>query len=684
MKKLLFFLISITLYNSVFSQGGIKLQELTSVPNLNGDKIKLQLQITEDLIKKYPNDEIRIKRGVLQTGSLWNDEDGTIDEFKKFCIENFTPDGIALERLYKRITDNFEVINGHFNKISVDLKKPQQVVGYDLLPIDNIFAAYEPSAHQEDFYINKIAFIIKLNFPSYTLSEKNDFAESWSRKQWAFARLGEYFISRIPAIIMQKYFDAYQMGDAYISDYNIYMGSLLNNFGKIIFPQDMKLISHWGLRDELKANYGKENGLEKQKIIYEVMKNIITQNIPENVINSDKFTWNPFSGRVFEGDKEISVKSEPNTRYQHLLNNFKAMQALDKYYPQYPTYIQRKFELEMEIAQPQLENLFSRLCGSPQVKKVADIIAKRLGRSLQPFDIWYDGFKARNSLNEDALSSQTKKLYPNSKAFAATMPALLQKLGFAIEKANFISSKIEVEPARGSGQAIGSEMKTDNAHLQSRISAKGMDYKGYNIAVHEFGHNVEQTISLHDVDYYSMKGVPNTAFTEAWAFVFQKRDLDLLDVKNENPNKKYETTLDIFWGVYEIMGVSLVDMNVWKWLYEHPNANSLELRNAVVTISKDIWNRYFAKVFGSTDEPILGIYSHMIDNPLYLSAYPVGHLVEFQIEKAIEGKNLGIEMQRMISQGRLTPQVWMKGAVGDNLTLNPLLEAVNEAIEKVK
>ena len=42
-----------------------------------------------------------------------------------------------------------------------------------------------------------------------------------------------------------------------------------------------------------------------------------------------------------------------------------------------------------------------------------------------------------------------------------------------------------------------------------------MDYKGFNIAVHEMGHNVEQVISLNDIDHTLLEGVPNTAFTEA-------------------------------------------------------------------------------------------------------------------------------------------------------------------------
>lgn len=68
-------------------------------------------------------------------------------------------------------------------------------------------------------------------------------------------------------------------------------------------------------------------------------------------------------------------------------------------------------------------------------------------------------------------------------------------------------------------------MKGQRSRLRTRIPSQGMDYKGYNIAIHEFGHNVEQTISLYDVDYYMLNGVPNTAFTEALALVFRKETL---------------------------------------------------------------------------------------------------------------------------------------------------------------
>ncbi len=261
---------------------------------------------------------------------------------------------------------------------------------------------------------------------------------------------------------------------------------------------------------------------------------------------------------------------------------------------------------------------------------------------------------------------------------------MLRKLGWSAERAAYIASKIQVDAARGSGHAAGAAMKGDKARLRTRITDKGMNYKGYNIAVHEFGHNVEQTIDLYDIDYYMLQGVPNTAFTEALAFLFQKRDLDLLGVKDNNPDKEHLASLDAIWSCYEIMGVSLVDMQVWRWLYANPDATPAQLKEAVIRIAKEVWNQYYAPVFGSKDEPILAIYSHMIDNPLYLSNYPVGHLIDFQIDGFIKGKNFAAETDRMYLQGRLTPQAWMKGAVGTAISIDPMLKAVDEALKAIK
>jgi len=456
----------------------------------------------------------------------------------------------------------------------------------------------------------------------------------------------------------------------------------VNDKNERLFPEDLKLISHWGIRDELKSQYAnKEGGLERQKMVYQVMKRIIDQSIPSEVINSKNYIWNPYSNVITKDGQVFESIAEPNIRYQQVVNLFQAISAMDKYNPTMPTYIQRQFEGNLEIPVDDVEKLFIDLVSSKEVRDLGKLIEKRLGRTLEPFDIWYDGFKARSGIPAEKLDAVVGKRFASSQTFQKEMPEMLQSLGWSKEKANFFGDKIRIEAARGSGHAWGAEMREDVALLRARIKSSGMDYKGFNIATHEFGHCVEQTITLHDVDYYMMHGVPNTAFTEALAFVFQKRDLELLGMKESSSDKEYLMALDNLWSCYEIMGVSLVDINLWKWLYNNPKADEAQVKEAAISIAKDIWNKYFADVFGVKDEPILAIYSHMIDNPLYLSAYPIGHLIDFQLEKQLEGKQFANEVQRIFEQGKLIPQVWMKGAVGEPLSAKPTLEASAKAIE---
>ena len=71
----------------------------------------------------------------------------------------------------------------------------------------------------------------------------------------------------------------------------------------------------------------------------------------------------------------------------------------------------------------------------------------------------------------------------------------------------------------------------------------------------------------------------------------------------------------------------------------------------------------------------------MIDSLLYLPDYPVGHLIAFQIERHVEKAGaVGPEIERMARQGRLTPDLWMKGAVGAPVGPEALLPATKEAL----
>jgi hypothetical protein len=657
------------------------------------NKEKAEFKISEDTInetirkvKELYTDEqaFRIEKGVKQVAALWQEKDGDIATFETFCIDNFVADSAGLLVAYSKLERNFEILYGYYNTMNVKLMEPLHLDMGEIHFVDNVMGSYSPSSHvTEDLFANKLAFYVALNFPSYSLKEKSENADKWSRLDWAYARMGDAFISRVPAELLQSAATATTNADTYIADYNIYMGNLVNSSQKTFFDKDMVLITHWGLRDELKSNYNKEDGLEKQKMIYNVMLRIVRQEIPQEVINSGDYQWDPVANKMYKDGKETKFTPEPYTRYEHLLHTFKTLSAMDAYNPVYPTYIERAYDQSMELTQKEVEALFIEFMTSPEIAEVAKLIKKRLGRDLQPFDIWYDGFKARTNINEDELTASTQRKYPNPEAFEKDIARMLVDLGWSRDKATYISNKISVDPARGAGHAWGAQMKGDVAHLRTRVGDKGMDYKGYNIAVHEMGHNVEQTITLYDMDYYMLCGVPNTAFTEAVAFLFQSNDLKLLG--RGNPANKEESdalaALDNCWMAYEIMGVSLVDMYVWQWMYENPDADPKQLKEAVEKIAIEVWNTYYYPVFGVKDSPILAIYSHMITSPLYLANYPVGHLIEFQIEQYVADKKFADEITRMLVQGKVIPQQWMKGAVGSEISGQPTLIAVQNALK---
>ncbi|WP_206079371.1 hypothetical protein [Polyangium spumosum] len=653
----------------------------------------------------------RIKRGLAQVASLWRAEDGDLGAFVR---AQFLAEPAAIDATFARLEGLLEQLEGHLHEMGRALRFPTDTDTGPLFPLDPLLAGYEPAAHlYEDLFQSKIAFVALLNFPLSDLATKSAEGERWSRRRWAEDRLTGRFALRIPGAVAQDIARAGAEGDLYISDYNVWMHHLVSEkgfgaqgaegrpgapsveSGERPFPSGLRLISHWNLRDELKANYGDPRGLEKQRMIVQVMERIVTQTIPAAVIDDPRVDWNPFTNEVRPAPAaEIepsapnraplttaSARPEPFVRYEKLLASFRASRRADPFSPIANSAMKRRFELTREIGEDRVRGLFLSILGSKTIPKVAAEIERRLGRKLGPQDLWYAGFKPRGGKTEAELDAITRKRYPDAKAFSADIPRILVELGFPKDHARTIADKIAVDPSRGAGHAMEPRRRGDKARLRTRIEKDGMNYKGYNIAVHELGHNVEQVLSLYDVDHTLLAGVPNNAFTEALAFTFQARDLELLGLSKPTAESERDRVLGELWSAWEIAGVALVETDVWHWLYEHPEATAEELGKAAVTIAKRYWNQYYAPLLGSPDSALLAIYSHAISTPLYLPDYPLGHLIAFQIEEHVrkQGK-LGPEFERMAKYGSVLPDLWMKHATGEPISAGPLLRAAEKAL----
>jgi hypothetical protein len=627
----------------------------------------------------------RIALGVKQVSSFWGTEDGTAEEFAAFCKEHFLADSAARNATFERLEHNLMLIDGYMAELGRDLRRPTELDLGTPLPVDGLFGEFSPAVHaSNDFFKTRLAFVVLLNFPLSTLDQRLKDGPSWSRRLWAESRLASRFSSRVPSEANQAGTTAYAAGDAYIASYNIYMHNLLDASGTRLFPEGLKLITHWGLRDELKAQYGMPGGLDRQRAISSVMNHIIAQTIPAAVINNPAVDWkladNSVSAAPGATVKDLAATPEDNIRYAKWLAIFQAERKLDPYFPDEPTYIDRKFKRNREIPEKEVEALLTSVLASPLAKRVGALVSSRLGRPLEPFDVWYNGFKSRPPLSEAELDKIVEKKYPTVEAFQKEVPTILQGLGFAKDKAAWLSQHITVDPSRGAGHAMEAGRLVDNAHLRTRIPATGMNYKGYNIAIHELGHNVEQTFSFQGNDHSLLRGVPNTAFTEGFAFVFQSRDLALLGFTKKDVNAEALNAIDVFWSTYEIAGVGLIDMRVWRWLYEHPDATPAQLKEAVIRIAKEVWNEYYAPVFGVKDQPLLAIYSHMIDAGMYTPDYSLGHIISFQVEEYMKTRSLAVEMERMCKIGGLSPDLWMRTAVGAPISTKPLLEAAEKGL----
>lgn len=639
----------------------------------------------DTLVARYGEvQRARIERGVRQVARLWRDEDGSKDNFMEFCTTQFVADPDQLNATFERLQNNLMLISGYLTEMGRDLNAPLQLDQGPILAVDYQFGEFSPGAHvSEDLFKTKIAFTVLLNFPLSTLKERLDSGDKWTRRQWAETRLAAGFDARIPSEVNQALNVAYTNADNYISSYNILMHNVLTKDGQRLFPEELSLITHWGLRDELKAQYAMSDGLPRQRMIHNIMERIITQEIPQEVINNPKVDWYVDDNTVAPfGQKPAGEKAtrENDVRYQQWLNIFNAERGVDAFCPDNPTHIARRFNEDREIPEEQVEELFISILTSPEVKQTGALIKQRLGRDLEPFDIWYPGFKSKPAITEKELDRMVAKKYPSVEAFENDIPNILSKLGFSFDRARFLANHITVDPSRGAGHAMGPGRTVDNAHLRTRVPKSGMNYKGYNIAVHELGHNVEQVMSFQLMDYMTLRGVPNTAFTEGFAFVFQSRDLELLGLRVNGPQAKAMATLDVLWSTYEIAGVALVDMRSWRWMYEHPDATPAQLREAVIGIAKDVWNSYYAPILGAKDEPLLCIYSHMIDAGMYTPDYPLGHIIAFQVEQYLERKNLGGEMERMCRTGSVSPDLWMRTAVGASISTKPMLDAARSAL----
>lgn len=141
-----------------------------------------KVQSTKDKSTLYRGIEFtdeRMERGVKQAAALWTDEDGSAEEFRAFVNTHYAKTEEERTALFESLSRIMERLNESADMLTVELLKPTQLTNAgEPTDIDWIMSGYDTKAHlMDDLFANKMAFITVLNFPFYSLEEKNTLGE---------------------------------------------------------------------------------------------------------------------------------------------------------------------------------------------------------------------------------------------------------------------------------------------------------------------------------------------------------------------------------------------------------------------------------------------------------------------------------------------------------------------------
>lgn len=637
--------------------------------------------LQEDMAGRFGEEERdRIVRGTSRVAALWFETDGGKEEFREFCLSAYMPEAELMDNL-GIIMKNLRLMTGHLSIIRSAFTEYASFTDREELKADGFFRRSIPST---DHWKSRLAFFIQLNFPHVDQQEKWEKGHEWGRKEWARIRLGDQFAFRPPTDFERPFREEASGFARHIGNYFLRMDALLPGGEDSPFPQGFRLNCHHGLRDNIKEDYTREGGLQRQRLTARVIERIVKGEIPSGFLEDEETLWDPVNQKLYrrEAGKRVETDFVPEglRRYEGFTWSVRNRQAEDVLYPEGSTAMARAFE-SSQLDMDRVEAMIRELLGSEVFARAGRLVSERLGRDLEPFDIWYSGFQAQSRYPADKLDSIVASRYPDPPALQKDLPQIYRRLGFSGETAEWLGTGIEVRPVMTGGYANRPPLPGYRARFTTAFPEGELDYKGFRIAMHELGHVTEMLFSSREADFPVLEGVPSAAITEGVAELFAYRNVLALGL-DEGPAEEaaHNQALAAFWYNVDMGGQALAEIETWKWMTENPNATPEEVREAMLANFRNVWNTYYAPVFGVADRHILGIYNHMITGSLYLYNYFVGNVVMYQLYEAFEKTPVEKRLAEACAEGNTLPDLWMKRAVGAPLSIRPLLDATDRAV----
>lgn len=614
-----------------------------------------------------------IQRGVKYCRAVWDFKKHPGGEFHKFCLDQYMPPGKLRRELLAKADFCLHSIGGYFGMMTKAVRRGLDVADTPLTAADELFASFSAASHySQDLRDFKIAALAQLNFGTDSLKAPR------TRADWAARRLSSVGREVVPARLLAEVSRVGAATQKFVSGFNLYLDRIDFGDPDITFPKNTRLISHWGLRDYMTDLRGKPHALKKQRAIRDLLRRVVDGEIPREIIDNHKAAWDLKTGQVAVGGRRIKTTQTQALRWEQFKNMFDSMRKVDPY-TRYGNIIDNKFKKEREMSQEKIVGMLRDVLASPLAARVGAFVSGKLQRPLEAHDIYFKDF--HGGAKKSKLGYNIASRYPGAGALTAAIPGILVKLGFAKKRAREIGSHIRVENSRSAGHAWRPHTPVDTQLLRVRIGSKGIDERDFSIFMHELGHCVEGVLSSYEMDYRALWGVPNTAFSEAYAFTFQDRTDQILGRKA--PGNSDVTTLLRFAEVFEIAGAALAEIEFFHWLYGASNRSAAQMQRKIRQIGDSIWKKYYAPIYGPDGYGLLSVYSHILWCVFYLADYPLGYVIAYQVRKYLKGKNLAKEMERMCRLGDIYPEQWMRSAVGENVSVTPLLTDTLAALKRL-
>ncbi len=614
-----------------------------------------------------------IARGVRFCARVWDWTDAGASGFVEFCVAHYHPPGRPRTRLLLRLDAMMNLVSGSLEMMLKTTRAGMQIADEELTPTEELFGAFSAGTHlSEDLREFQIAAVAQLNFGT------DDLTPPRTREAWAARRLSRVGQTAIPAELATEASKRTAEVEVFISNFNLHLDRIEYADSSVRFPKGTARISHWGLRDYMTSLNGQENALPRQRAIRDLMRRVVDGEIPREALNNPKVTWRQRDGTLHgDGATRLATPTGP-LRWEQFKKIYDVRRRMDPH-TFYGNIIDSKFKLEREIPEEKVVNILESILSAPVLGKIARVLEGKLGRPIEAHDIYFKQFEA--GARKAPLSFDIRKRYPDAKALNAAIPGVLVRLGFSARRAKWIAERIRVDNSRSAGHAWEPKTPFDISLLRVRIDKGGVNEESFSIFMHELGHCVEQVLTSYGMDYKSLWSVPNTAFTEAFAFTFQaKADLIL--------GRKTSADLDVtvvqrLWEVFEISGPSLTEIRFFHWLYANPKATASDMNKAIRRIGDEIWAKYYARIFGAEGYGLMSVYSHILPCSFYLADYSMGYVIAYQVRKFLASRRFAPEMERICSLGSIYPESWMKSAVGQGISAEPLLRDAENACSRI-